>query len=220
MTHLLDLAIPIGMFRDREEAGRLLAEALMKYQGEKDTIVLGIPRGGVVLAILVARALSLPLDVVIVRKIGAPGYEELALGAVSADDSIINDAVVRLFPLSEGAFKKEVARKQQEVKDRMRLFRGDKPPQVFTNKTVILVDDGIATGATMEMAIKIIRKQKPKKVVVAVPVAAQDAILRLSKEADEVISLLKPKTFQAISQFYSIFSQVEDDEVIAYLRAA
>lgn len=208
------------MFRDREEAGSLLAEVLSGYEGQRDVIVLGIPRGGVVVAKVVAEKLKLPLDVIIIRKIGAPGYEELALGAASSDDYIINDAVLRLFPLSESMLKKQVEKKQQEVKDRMRLFRGDKPLPVFIHQTVILIDDGIATGATMEMAIKMLRKQNPKKIIVAVPVAAPEAISRLKQNADEVISLLKPESLVAIGQFYHDFSQVEDEEVVTYLKAA
>lgn len=198
------------VFRDRREAGALLAERLSPYAG-RDVLVLAIPRGGVVVGYEVAKTLGLPLDVLVIKKIGYPGNEEFALGAAGLDDYFLNEDVVRT--VTPDYVQEQIKTKQQEVKRRYELLRGERTMYKVTGKTVIVIDDGIATGATMILAVQILRKQKPKKVVVAVPVAPPEAVERLSEVADEVVCLSRPELFGAIGNFYYDFTQVEDEEV-------
>lgn len=209
------------MFRDRVDAGKRLAEQLLDYK-EKDVIVLAIPRGGVVVGYQVSRKLGAPLDLIIPRKIGAPMNPELAVGAVSQDGTIVlNDELVRMLRIPDSYIKAEADRQMREIERRMRNYRGEsRPLPVFKGKTVILVDDGIATGATMRAAIQSIRKQKPAGLVVAVPVGPRDTIMTLKNEADKVVCLETPEDFQAIGQFYEDFRQVSDEEVIQLLEKA
>lgn len=199
------------MFKDRKDAGQLLAKQLLQYKNKKDVFVLGIPRGGVVVAHEVAKALNVPLDIIIIKKIGYPGQEELALGAVSLDGFYINEEIA--FSVSKEYINEQIKIKQEEVKKRYSLFTGNKISYSLKNKTIILIDDGIATGATLIMAIQILRKQSPKKIIVAIPVAPPDTIKRLEKLVDIVVCLHEPIDFMAIGQFYSDFKQVEDEEV-------
>jgi len=198
------------MFKNREEVGRLLAKRLSSYKRKKDVLVLGIPRGGIATAAEIARELALPLDIVVVKKIGAPHNEELAVGAVGLNEIYLNVDVVRSSEISQDYIAKIAKEKQKEVKRRYAFLRGKKPMYTVKGKIIILVDDGVATGATMMMAIKIIRQQSPAKIVVAIPVAPPETVRELEKEADTVMCLERPTFFMAIGQFYEQFPQIED----------
>lgn len=206
------------MFQDRQDAGQQLAQHLLQYKNKKEALVLGIPRGGIVVAAEVAKQLHAPLDILVIKKLGAPCNEELAIGAVGIDSSYLDKETIRYLGVSQASIDKLIKKKQQEAKQRMIFFRGKKPFYSVKNKLVILVDDGIATGSTMIMAIRIVKKQSPKKVVVAVPVAPPDTITKLEQFADEVICLQQPMLFFAIGQFYHDFQQVQDEEAKRYLE--
>lgn len=204
------------LFTDRKEAGQKLVktEALKKLKGAKDVVVLGVPRGGVVTAAEVAKLLNVPLDVVIARKIGAPADPEFALGAVGEKGEVyLNPDVSYEYTKDNPYIKEEIARQREEVKRRLKLFRGNKKPVSLKNKIVIIVDDGIATGSTMIAAIHSVKEEKPKKVIVAIPVAPTESIEEIKKEADEVVCLSISDFFFAVGQFYSSFEQTEDREV-------
>jgi len=205
------------MFKDRNDAGFLLAQKLSAYKNKKDTLVLAIPRGGVVVAYEVAKQLNLPLDVIVIKKIGFPGNEELALGAAGLDSYYINEELAH--SVSQEYVKEQVKIKQQEVKKRYESLRGKKHMYDAKNKTIIIIDDGIATGATMTMAAEIIKKQSPKKIIIAIPVAAPESITKLKRIA-EVICLSQPEFFMAISQFYEQFAQLKDEEAKQLLEEA
>jgi predicted phosphoribosyltransferase len=202
-----------SLFRDRIEAGRKLAVALTEFKG-RDLVVLAIPRGGVVVAAEVAKALGAPLDIVVTRKIGAPGEPEYALGAVTQEGDVIMD---RQAAESLGASKEyldsQVKKKREEVNERMRKFRGDAPYPDLKGKVVVIVDDGIATGSSVEAAVMSVSKRKPKEVVVAVPVAPKDAVETLTRDGYRVVCLETPDPFLAIGEFYGVFDQVDDEEV-------
>lgn len=205
--------------KDRVSAGILLAEKLHKYKGRKDAIVLGIPRGGVVLAYEIAKALKLPLDVVITRKIGDPRQPELALGAVDPSGEVIWDQVL----MSEVGIQisdltKEVQKQLDEIKRREQIYRVGKSPLDVQGKIVILVDDGIATGETMFSAVKYVKKLGAKKVVVAAPVGAADSIGKISAEADEMVIPYPQEMFGSVGSFYEDFGEVSDKEVVELLR--
>lgn len=210
------------IFKDRKAAGKLLAKHLKQYKGKKNTIVLGIPRGGVIVAAEVAESLNLPLDIIVTRKIGHPYQPELAVGAVDADGSVVwdNQLLKQLeFKISNLKFKIEDER--QEIERREQLYRQGKAPLEIKNKVVILVDDGIATGSTTLAAVKYLRRHRAEKVVLAVPVASQDSVSRISRELGglgEVVVLETPDYFQAVGQFYQQFEPVEDAEVVQLLR--
>lgn len=200
-------------FRDRVQAGRALSAALKELAGE-DIVVLAIPRGGVVVGSEVARVLGAPLDIIITRKIGAPGEPEYALGAVTQSGEVILDEnAVKMLHVPRDYLDKEAASQWEEVKDRTKRFRGDKPLPSLEGKVVVIVDDGIATGNTMFAAIRSVKAQGPKLVVVAVPVGPAETIAKLTNDADKVVCLETPEPFFAIGQFYADFPQVEDDEV-------
>ena len=207
------------IFSDRASAGKRLAAALESFKGS-DVVVLGIPRGGVVVANEVADALGAPLDVVVTRKIEAPGEPEYALGAVTQEGDVIMD---RQAAESLGAtaeyLDEQVRLKREEVRDRMQRLRGDAPYPDFQGKVVVVVDDGIATGSSVSAAVMSIRKRKPKDIVVAVPVAPADAIQSLSEDGTKVVCLETPGSFMAIGEFYGDFEQVEDMEVRRLLDA-
>lgn len=197
------------MFNDRADAGRQLAEKLRKYSGA-NSILLAIPRGGVTVAYEISKELKIPVDVIIVRKVGHPYNPEYALGAVGVDGSFIHTAHVQ--GVSQEYIDSMVREKQSEAKERYLELRGDKPPIDLKDKIAILVDDGVATGSTMLMAVMLVKEKNPKKIVIAVPVAPPDTIKQLEKVADEVINLLAPYGFMAIGQYYRDFSQVSTEE--------
>ncbi len=201
-------------FRDRNEAGRLLATKLAAYANRPDVVVLALPRGGVPVAYEVAVALGAPLDVFLVRKLGVPGYEELAMGAVATGGvRVLNDQVVDRLRVPSYVIDAVAAREQQELTRRERLYRGGRPPPSVRGRTVILVDDGLATGATMHAAVKALRQQQPARIVVAVPTAATETCDELKAEADEVICAITPDPFHAVGRWYEDFSQTTDEEV-------
>jgi putative phosphoribosyl transferase len=201
-------------FRDRSEAGRVLAGHLTAYARRPDSIVLALPRGGVPVAYEVAQALDAPLDVFLVRKLGVPGHEELALGAIaSGGGRVLNLDVVSMFGLQETDIAHIAAREAAEISRRERAYRGDRPPQSVRGKVVILIDDGLATGATMRAAAQAIRAQGPAKLVVAVPVAASSTCDAFRDDVDEVVCAVTPEPFYAVGAWYQDFSQTTDDEV-------
>jgi putative phosphoribosyl transferase len=199
------------MFRNRIDAGEQLAKKLEKYGGKSGVVVLGIPRGGVVVASVVAKALRLPLDVVVIKKIGLPGNDEFAIGAAGPEVFHIDHDKVLEFGVGGDILGAKVRAKQKEAKERYDYLSAGGGFESLKGKKVILVDDGIATGETMSLAVDVVRKQDPKKVVVAVPVASEQSLGKV--EADEVVSVLRPGDLGAIGEFYSEFSPVEDNEV-------
>jgi erythromycin esterase-like protein/adenine/guanine phosphoribosyltransferase-like PRPP-binding protein len=203
-----------GLFRDRSEAGRRLAEKLAHYANRPDVLVLALPRGGVPVAYEVARALSAPLDVFVVRKLGVPGYEELAMGAVATGGvRVLNDNIVAGLHIPDYLIDAVANRELEELRRRERLYRGGRPPPDVRGRTVILVDDGLATGATMLAGIKALRQLEPAGIVVAVPTASPDTCEALRAEVDEVICAITPEPFEAVGRWYEDFSQTSDDEV-------
>jgi predicted phosphoribosyltransferase len=207
-------------FRDRRDAGRQLAVALLEYADRPTVLVLGLPRGGVVVAVEVANALRAPLDVWVVRKLGVPGHPELAMGAIAgAGVEVRHEDLIAELGLSRAAVDAVAARERVELERRERMYRGDRPAPVLHERDVILVDDGLATGATMEAAVEAAAQLEPRSVVVAVPVGASDAVARLRRLATRVVCLAAPAAFHAVGEWYADFSQTTDDEVTAALRA-
>jgi putative phosphoribosyl transferase len=208
------------LFHDRAEAGRALAQKLWRYAG-RDVVVLGLPRGGVPVAFEVARALDAPLDVFLVRKLGVPGHVEFAMGAIATGGvRVMSDDVVRELRLPPEAIDAVAAAEERELHRREREYRGDAPSPDVRGKTVILVDDGLATGSSMRAAVAALRQQGPARIVVAVPVAARSTCEELRRVADDVVCALTPEPFLAVGQWYQDFSQTTDDEVRELLRLA
>lgn len=205
------------LFRDRLDAGRQLTERLSAYRG-KDVLVLGIPRGGVMVAAEVARGLYAELDVLVVRKIGAPGIAELAIGAVAADGGrCLNEDVLKELAVSEAYLEAATKVAMEEASRREATLRSLRPPPRVKDRIAIVVDDGIATGATMHAAVRSLRAKAPAAIVVAVPVAAREPLAALKPEVDEVVCLCAPESFAAVSPFYHRFEPVEEDEVVRSL---
>jgi putative phosphoribosyl transferase len=208
-------------FRDRREAGRVLAGELDRYAGRDDVIVLALPRGGVPVAYEVAKALRAPLDVFVVRKLGVPGHEELAMGAIaSGGGGIVDRRLVDMLGISEAELDRVVAAEARELDRRETAYRDDRDRTQLAGKTVILVDDGLATGSTMQAAVRAVRRLGPARIVVAVPVAAAETCEELRKEADETICALTPSPFHAVGVWYEDFSQTSDAEVRELLQRA
>ena len=203
-----------GRFRDRAEAGRLLGERLSQYGRSSDVVVLGLPRGGVPVARQVARALGAPLDVFLVRKLGFPGHPELAMGAIASGGiRVLNEELVRELRLTDELIGRVAEREEAELRRREQAYRGDRPPPDLRGRTVVLVDDGLATGATMRAAVEAARSQGPRSVVVAVPVAPRHALRELRDEVDDLVWLLAPDPFHAVGLWYEDFREIPDDEV-------
>jgi predicted phosphoribosyltransferase len=201
-------------FRDRREAGRFLAAQLTAYANRPDVLVLALPRGGVPVAAEVARALEAPLDVFVVRKLGVPGREEFALGAIATGGvRVLNEDAVRALHIPDRVIEAIAAKEQEELARRERVYRGDRPPLDVRGRTVILVDDGLATGATMHAAIRALRQQQPARIVVAVPTASPETCVELRTEVDDVICATTPDPFYAVGLWYEDFSQTTDEEV-------
>ncbi len=208
-------------FSNRIEAGRQLAEKLDKYAGREDVIVLGLPRGGVPVAYEVAKRLRAPLDVFIVRKLGVPGFEELAAGAIASGGvRVLNEDVMRAIPHADEVIEAVTAREAAELERREQIYREGRPPPELRGRIVILVDDGLATGATMRAAVKALRQGGAAKIVVAVPVGPPDTCREIKEEADETICLSTPAFFQAVGQYYEDFSQTSDEDVRELLSSA
>ena len=208
-------------FRDRAEAGRLLGTQLAGRNLPKDAIVLALPRGGVPVAFEVAQALGLPLDVMVVRKLGVPWQPELAMGAIASGGvRVLDPALIRLEGISPEYIEAVAAREEQEVERREQLYRAGRPPLDLQNRTVILVDDGLATGSTMLAAVKCVKSLQPSIVIVAVPVASRHAYAHLRDGADECVCLAVPEPFGAVGEWYEDFRQTSDAEVRNLLRQA
>jgi putative phosphoribosyl transferase len=209
------------MFQDRVDAGRQLAKSLASYANQKDVLVLGIPRGGVPVAFEVAQALHAPLDILLVRKLGTPGQTELAMGAIASGGvRILDHQLIDGLGITEQQLADTIATQEAELARRERLYRGVRPDVSAQGKTIILVDDGIATGSSMLAAIAALRTLQPKKIVVAVPVAPPHADQQIQKVADEFVCLDTPRSFFGVGQFYENFSQTEDSDVSALLQRA
>lgn len=208
-------------FKDRRQAGRELAGALAGYGGHDDLLVLGLPRGGLPVAAEVAQALGTPLDLILVRKLGVPGHEELALGAIaSGGGRVLNDNVVRQLGISQAVIDEVAQQEWRELARRERSYRGERAWPRIRGRCVIIVDDGIATGATMLAAVDAIRDTGAGEVVVAVPVAPPDTVDRLREAADDVVCVATPEPFMGVGQWYRDFAQTTDQEVIDILEAA
>jgi predicted phosphoribosyltransferase len=209
------------IFRDRADAGRALAERLGHYANRPDVLVLALPRGGVPVAYEVARALNVPLDVFLVRKLGVPGQEELAMGAIATGGvRVLNDEVVRLLQIPEDVIVSVAETQWRELERRERSYRDDRPLPEVRGRTVILIDDGLATGSTMRAAVAALRQQRPARLVVAVPVAAPATAEDLSEEVDELVCVETPEPFYAVGSWYEDFTQTTDAEVHALLEEA
>ena len=211
-----DLRLP---FDDRRQGGRLLAEQLQAYRGRDNLVVLALPRGGVAVGIEVARALQAPLDVFMVRKLGFPGHEEFAMGAIASGGIQVMNPQPSL-AVSPQQIADVIAREQAELARRELLYRDGRPAIGIRGRTVIVVDDGLATGSTMRAAVRAIRQQRPARVVVAAPVAASETCAQLRGEADEVVCVATPRPFRAVSLWYRNFPQASDDEVRELLEEA
>jgi putative phosphoribosyl transferase len=206
------------LFRDRREAGRELARLLSGYAGRDDIVVLALPRGGVPVAFEIARALDAPLDVFLVRKLGVPGHEELAMGAIASGGAqVLDSEVVRAYRISEQEVNRVTAIERRELDRRERVYRGGRPPLALRGRTAILVDDGLATGSSMRAALAALRPLEPARTVVAVPVAPRSTVFDLKNLADEIVFVATPEPFIAVGMFYEDFEQIDDDEVRALL---
>jgi putative phosphoribosyl transferase len=209
------------MFRNREEAGELLAAELRRYRDDPTAVILALPRGGVAVGYQLSLALHLPLDVLITRKIGAPDNPEYALGAVSETGAVYwNREALRGFPLSQFQLEQAIHAQKEEVVRRVALYRQGRAFPDLTDRTVILVDDGIATGATFFASVETVRQQKPRRLIGAIPVGPSSTLRELRPLLDELVVLMMPDPFYAVGNFYEDFAQVEDREVLQYLNLA
>jgi putative phosphoribosyl transferase len=210
-----------ALFRDRRDAGRKLAQKLIDYARRDDVIVLALPRGGVPVAYEVAKALNLPMDIFIVRKLGLPGHEEVAIGAIASGGiRVLNNNIVRYFKIPEPLIDAVAKRELQELERRQGAYRGNRPPPDLQGHTVILIDDGLATGASMRAAVAGLRTQSPAQIVVAVPTAAAETCEALEPEVDKLICATTPEPFHGVSRWYEDFSQTTDEEVKTLLAEA
>ena len=208
------------MFADRRDAGRRLGDALSRL-ALADPVVLALPRGGVVVGAEVAGALAAPLDLVMVRKLGAPGHPELAAGAVvdgSSPEIVRNEEVIRAYAVDDAYLAAEAGRQLAEIERRRRLYLGDRPPVPLAGRDAVVVDDGIATGATVRAALQAVRRAGPRSLTLAVPVAPSETLAALAALCDRTVCLASPRDFYAVGQFYGDFAQTEDAEVVALLR--
>ncbi len=209
------------IFKNRIDAGQKLAQALKKYKNAKDTVILALPRGGVVVGFEVAKELNLPLDVVVPRKIGAPGNPEFAIGAITeTGEEIFDEETIKTYNISKEYIENEIEKEKAEAERRLKLYRGEQPCLSLKNKTVIILDDGLATGLTMRAAVKTVKTREPKKIVVAFPIGSPESIEIIKHEVDEVVYLDAPLFFGAVGAFYEEFGQTTDEEVVELLRRA
>jgi len=211
----------MALFTDRVDAGKKLAKELSKYANRSDVLILALPRGGVPVAFEVAKELNVKMDVFIVRKLGVPGNEELAMGAISSDNiRVLNEDIVRSFQIPERVINMVAENELKELERRERTYRGDSPKPVISGSIVILIDDGLATGATMRAAASAIKTKTPAKIVVAVPTGARDTCELFGREVDEVICIATPEPFYGVGAWYGTFSQTTDEEVCELLDKA
>lgn len=209
------------MFENRKEAGQQLAQELSEYAGRDDVVVLGLPRGGVPVAFEVAKALKAPLDVFVVRKLGLPRNPELAMGAIASGDvRVMNENVVRKSGVSDRAIERVIEQEREKLKEREEIYRGARPRVDLEGKTVLLIDDGLATGATMRAAIRALREHNPQKVVVAVPTAPPETCAEFEEIVDEIICVTTPRLFMGVGGAYRDFSQTTNQEVRDMLERA
>jgi len=206
------------LFRNRQDAGRQLARQLEKYQNDLDGIVLGLPRGGVPVAYEVATYLHLPLDVFIVRKLGVPDQVELAMGALTHHSVFLNDEIISQLHLTQAEIDSVIEQERAELLRRELIYRGDRPFPIISNKKIILIDDGIATGASIYAAVIALKKLSPKKIIIAVPVAAESILKKMTFEIDEFVCIYPAPIFYGVGQFYEDFSQTTDDIVRDLLK--
>jgi putative phosphoribosyl transferase len=208
------------IFRDRADAGIQLAARLLRYAGDPNVVVLGLPRGGVPIAYQVARRLEAPLDVFVVRKLGVPGHRELAMGAIATGGvRVLNPEVVTALRISEQTIAEVAAQEQKELERQQRAYRGEVPFPDLAGRTVIVLDDGLATGSTMRAAVRALRQMQPARIAVGAPVAAADTCRSLAREADELVCVNTPEQFHAVSMWYQEFSQTSDEEVRSLLES-
>jgi putative phosphoribosyl transferase len=209
----------MALFKDRRDAGRILAQELSAYAGRSDVIVLALPRGGVPVAFEVALALNAPLDIFIVRKLGLPGHEELAIGAIASRGvRVLNEDIIRALHIPEEVINIVAQRELQELERREHNYRGDRPVPEVRDRTIILIDDGLATGASMRAAVVGLRAQHPARIVVAVPVAAPETCDAFQPEVDEMVCAITPEPFLGVGRWYEDFSQTTDEEVRKFLE--
>ncbi|WP_048064926.1 phosphoribosyltransferase [Methanosarcina acetivorans] len=211
----------MAIFKDRVDAGKRLAKELLKYSNRPDVLILALPRGGVPVAFEVAKALNVKMDVFIVRKLGVPGNEELAMGAIASDDiRVLNEDIVKYFQIQDSVIATVAANELRELERREHKYRGDHPKPNINGMTVLLIDDGLATGATMHAAVEALKTKNPAKLVVAVPTSSPDMCRFFEDKVDEVICAATPEPFYAVGASYGDFSQTTDDEVCELLRKA
>jgi putative phosphoribosyl transferase len=207
------------IFSDRSEAGARLAEAL-GHLADEQVVVLGVPRGGVEVAAEVARLLRWPLDIVVPRKVGAPFNPELGLGAIAPGVRVLDEGMLKTLNVDRDYLENEIASQEEEIRRRTEAYRGDRDPVEIDGRVAVVIDDGVATGGTSAAALRWARERGASRVVLAVPVAPREAVMRLAKEADEVVCLATPDPFFAVGQWYEAFPQTSDGEVVALLRDA
>lgn len=211
----------VALFRDRRDAGRKLAQKLIDYTGRKDVIVLALPRGGVPVAYEVAQTLNVPMDIFIVRKLGWPGHEEMAIGAIASGGvRVLNRDIIQYLNIPEALIDAVAQRELRELERRERAYRGNRPPPQVKDRTVIIIDDGLATGASMRAAVAGLRAHHPARIIVAVPTAAPETCESLKQEVDEIICATIPEPFYGVSKWYEDFSQTTDEEVRFLLQEA
>ena len=210
-----------GSFRNRRDAGRILASYLAQYADRPDVVILALPRGGVPVGFELARALRAPLDVMVVRKLGVPGHEELAMGAIASGGvRVLNDDVIQMLGIRPHTIECVAEQEEQELARREAAYRGNRGPAAVKERTVILVDDGLATGSTMRAAVAALRALQPSRIVIAVPTAATETCHELKAEADDVVCVMTPAPFFGVGQWYDDFSQTTDEEVYRLLQEA
>ncbi|MDQ1254148.1 MAG: Phosphoribosyl transferase [Euryarchaeota archaeon] len=211
----------MSFFNDRTDAGKILSERLSEYANREDVLILALPRGGVPVAFEVAKELNLKMDIFIVRKLGVPGNEELAMGAIASGNiRVLNEDVIRSFRIPQKAIDEATANELEELERRERIYRKNRPVPKISGSTVILIDDGLATGATMRAAVAAVKTKNPAKVIIAVPVAAPDTCSDFGSEVDEVMCVATPEPFYGVGAWYEDFSQTTDKEVCDLLDKA
>lgn len=211
----------LGRYKNRQHAGHELADALMQYQNQQDTVVLGLPRGGVPVAAEVAQTLNLPLDILIVRKLGTPGQEEMAMGAIASGGvRTLSKELIQTLNISPSEIEAITQRELQELKRRESAYRADRAMLELHNKTVILVDDGMATGSTMKVAIQVVKQHNPARIIVALPVGSKGACMEIGQMVDELNCLMVPREFGGVGAWYDKFDRTTDEEVRHLLKQA